>query len=497
MKKLLGFCMFVMVALGPSVVQGQGGTLRSSTAANGFSNIVRYCSSRGSYVNASMNPMGVGFQFSLTDLAQLIDAQFPNDNYVVLDMELLDEMVFFCGFDRVLNSGLLGWFNIEGLFYDNEPIHIDTVGLIRLENIEVFRGEEDEIHVVGYGVHSEGWVIPDVSLPDWVCLYKAFEAVGDPTCNNMQYRVAEMYSGGLNSDYRDVKVTDDFVVFMQCSGNQQCRHEIGIGVDLVVFPKNDMLSVPYCSLQQFQTIDDYMIYGPGCTYVFWANTDPFNTNAKMVSIGENRLAVCTHRIDLSPDTSGLTNCNDCLSIFHNNSFLTHRIYDVSPLLMNNPAMIVSAIEAKLPSTYSHVGVVKGLVYDMDKYAVLHDFERGSSYESAVTVFDFTSGTPATVTSSYQTLPISGWRTEGLCSDGATSYLVSGFESSTINHFFKKTPFVDEGVNCSVLDIFDITDLNIIEAKNNTWGVDASNWFPLIFEDHYPSVNQEELQIICE
>jgi hypothetical protein len=165
--------------------------------------------------------------------------------------------------------------------------------------------------------------------------------------------------------------------------------------------------------------------------------------------------------------------------------------------MNNPAMIVSAIGAKLPSTYGHVGDVKGLVYDMDKYAVLHDFERGSSYESAVTVFDFTSGTPSTVTSSYQTLPISGWRTEGLCSEGATSYLVSGFESSTINHFFKKTPFVDEGVNCSVLDIFDITDLNIIEAKNNTWGVDASNWFPLIFEDHYPSVNQEELQIICE
>ena len=61
-----------------------------------------------------------------------------NDDYVVLDMELLDEMVFFCGFDKVLNTGLLGWFNIEGLFYGSEPIHIDNsllnMGLLRLNH---------------------------------------------------------------------------------------------------------------------------------------------------------------------------------------------------------------------------------------------------------------------------------------------------------------------------------------------------------------------------
>ncbi|GEM_PF-3267193 len=497
MKKSYGICMFAMLALGSWDMYGQGGSLRSSNIAQGFSNIVRYCNVGGSYVNASMNTLGMGFHFSLTDLTQLIDAKFPNADYVVMDMEVLEDMVFFSGYDRVLNTGMLGWFNIQGLFYGNDPIYIDTVALIRLENIEVFRGEEGEVHVVGYGVYWEGWVVTDVSLPDWVCLFKAFEAVGDPMVNNMQYRVAELFGGGLNNDYRDIKVTEDFVVFLHCSGNQLCSHEIGTGVDLVVFPKYGMLSVPQCHLQQFQTIDNLTIDVPGCTHVFWDNADPYSTITKMVSIGENRLAVCSHRVDLIEYYPSLINCDECALYDKGDCFLVHRIFDVSPLLSNNPAFIVSAIEAKLPSTYGRVGDIKGLVYDTEKYAVLHDFERGSAYESAVTVFDFTGGIPTTALSNYQTLPINGWRTDGLCAEGTNSYLVNGMEISTWNHHFMKTPFVSIGSGCSVQDVFDVTDIPIIEAKDNTWEVDASNWFPLAFIEFYPEVEEEELQVICE
>lgn len=493
--------MFVMVALGPSVVQGQGGTLRSSTAANGFSNIVRYCSSRGSYVNASMNPMGVGFQFSLTDLAQLIDAQFPNDDYVVLDMELLDEMVFFCGFDRVLNSGLLGWFNIEGLFYGSEPIHIDNsllnMGLLRLENIEVFRGEGSEVHVVGYGVCADSINRLSRPYPIHEYWYLAFEAVGFPN-GVMNYRIADLRWGGLITYIRDVKVTDNYVVFLECDGNQYCKPNHGVGIDLYAFPKYDMFSSLNCYLQQFQTIEDSMAYRPGCTYVLRTSSDPDSCNAKMVSIGRDKLAVCSHRVRLDYNYLPPSGCDSCTYEERHDCYIVHRVYDLSPLLVNNPAITMSATTAKLPSVNGQVVRINGFVNEGERYAVLHEFERGGTYESAVTMMDFTGGTPATITSNYQTIPTSNWTTDNLCANGAGSYLVSGASSGTLNHYFMESPFVNTGGGCSVQDVFNTVPLPIVEAKSNTCSLDASGWVQLEFMEHFPAdLPEEEMSTICE
>ena len=191
----------------------------------GDKNIVRYSPGDNAFINASRNQPPTGYHFTMTDLSTMIDAYFHED-FEVRDMEILGDIVFFCGKDLVLSSGIIGWFDIYSLFHGAGTIHIDktlsALGLQSLDNIEVFTDQGGGIHIAGYGVYSE-----TMTTYSYIhTLYRAFEAVGNPA-TGMQYRVADLY-GGYHSDIKDMAVTDNFVVYLKCDRNILCSPYNGI-----------------------------------------------------------------------------------------------------------------------------------------------------------------------------------------------------------------------------------------------------------------------------
>ena len=433
----------------------------------------------------------------------MIDVAFPNMKYEVKDMEILDDWVYFCGEYKLSGSGMVGWFRMQDLFYGAGSLFIDNTllsqGLITLDDIEVFKDQGGGVHIVGYGKHKDyiGSSVCDTTHSQ-LFLYKAFEAVGSPL-SGMVYRTADLYGGGLYSRIEDVVVTDNYIVFLGCDKNQCCPLYHGVGIDLEVLPKFNMLSAPHIDLGQFMTIEDETRFIPGCTLVLRANSDPDEYQAKMVSIGQDRVAVCSHRVDIDYSFVPLS-CQDCQIEPRSTCYLAHRIYDISPLFTNNPIIMTSAVAATLPSSRGMVECVKGLRYDNCHYYVLHKFEGSTGsgvVDCAVTKFDFSSGIPTMAESDFQnTAPWNNWEPESICLSIGGVYTVSGKENSAL-HYFRKTPFVSTSGGCLYQNRWVVKPIPTIVAKQNTWPLDAGSFVGLNCVEYVGVRSNDVIQIICE
>lgn len=453
------------------------GELYNTPNVQGVMNVVRYSPTENAYVNASLDP-GLGFNLSLMDLNNIVDLFF-SDSYEVRDMEIVDDTVFFCGRDLVNTSGFIGWFSIQELFHTipTGAIHIDNslsvLGLQTLDNIEVYRDQGRKLHVAGYGFHNIG-----------AYTYKAFEAVGSPA-TVMQYRVADLYSCDINSQIRDMAVTDHFVVYLQCDRNQLCYPYYGIGIDFEVFPRYDMFMAPTFSLGEFQTIDVHYEHINGCPYVLRDNSDPHDLEAKMVHVGGDVVAVCSYREDIKYINSlfpQYPDCVDCPPHEIKTKYLVHRLYDITPLLTNNLVVMTSALEAPLPGGVSDI---VDFVYDKQKgqYVVLHELETSPGvWERAFTTIDFSSGTPTYITADYQTTASTAtvWRPESLCLSGGGGYFVSGFEIVPHTHYCWKSHVNSVDGNCDVHIQYPMVAIPTMEAKSDPAPMNASSWLPLAF-----------------
>ena len=481
----------------------------SNVYVQGDKNIVRYSPGDNAFINASKNQPPTGYHFTITDLSTMIDAYFQ-ENFEVRDMEIYGDKVFFCGKDLATVSGFIGWFDIYSLFHGAGDVHIDNTlsaqGLLSLDNIEVFTDQGGGIHIAGYGVYSE-----TMTTYSYIhTLYRAFEAVGNPA-TGMQYRVADLY-GGYHSDIKDMAVTDNFVVYLKCDRNILCPPYIGIGVDFEIFPKYNMFSATHYTLGQFQNITYHFVYYYDninyCVFQIPDNSDPHTSEAKMVHIGQDKVAVCSYRTDLDYSRwipSGDCPSNpyqDCIDAFfcdENRWYLANRVYDISPVLTNNLVVMVSADVAQLPSKLE---VIEDFVYDSQKnsYVVVHRHERiPGVFETAFTTMDYSSGMPTNVYSDYEIVvgTANGWRPTSVCLFGNGEYLVSGHEQTGYEQMFWKSKINFEVGGCDLNMQYPVTTIPTDEGNNNIWDMSASGWVTLDFIEYFPYEKIEnELMIKC-
>ncbi len=154
----------------------------------------------------------------------LIDVKV-SDNLKVRDFEIIDGLVFLCG-ESSGGSGFLGWFDINDLFYAGGTAQIDqtlsALGLLTLDNIEVYHDTTGAIRIAGYGVYS--YYALNVTL------YRAFEAVGTPVAG-MQYRTMDLWCAGPFADIADLTVTDNFVVYLSRERIARLNNDIVISID--------------------------------------------------------------------------------------------------------------------------------------------------------------------------------------------------------------------------------------------------------------------------
>lgn len=475
---------------------GQTGTLYR-VPFSGVDNIVRYEPVTGRHVTYSL-VAGNENHFSLTDLNTLIDVRVAV-GLKVRDFEILDEQVFFCG-ENGSGSGFLGWFNINDLFYNGAAAHIDqtlsTLGLLTLDNIEVFRNPvTDKIHVVGYGVHSHMSLYKD---------YRAFEAVGFPLMN-MSYRTMDLRSTWEYGDYSDIVVTDNFVVYLSSIRSNAIYapfgpivgSNIGVGIDLQPFPKYDMFGNPPFYYHYYQLAYISSIFASG--WVLPINNDPYSSiEPKMVHSDGDKIAVCTYRQDLD-DNSGLP----FTSYFPPTAtYITHMEFDLSTLLPSTNNFIPMT-SYRIAQLYLGKPIsLDGFEYDPQtkRYAILHRHESSSGvYEHAVTIFDFIGGMPTSVESSYQTAfnTISGWRPENMCFDGTVYYTVMGHDMMSSEFIFWRKNISATGgqySNCERNVQYPVTPLPLVPAKYYENAALPTVWKPLVFQEQERGDVQE---FFCE
>lgn len=359
---------------------GQMPSRISTVPCNGVLSLVRQDPATGKHVTYS-RPLGTEAHFALSDNTQMLDVKVA-DNIRITDFEIIDGMVFFCGDDYTCNSGLLGWFDINKLFYYNVPVHIDAtlsaMGLASLDNIEVYHSASgNEIHVAGYGRR------PSESKTDMV-----FEAVGLPT-TGMSYRTMKITpSSGLDVDIVDMAITDNYAVFLS-----QVMYDYsslyGIGVELYPFPKYAMFDTPPFTSDffQFAAVD----YCPCHLQVYGLNIDPVSFPC-IVHSTEDKVSVCSHNIT--------NNVTDPHAPSSSSGELAFRTFDLSPLSLSSPITMTAAHYIELPKP--NLGDIVDLLYDrgQDCYLVFHQHEAAMGYqEYGVTHINLIGGTfPATVES---------------------------------------------------------------------------------------------------
>ena len=476
MKKILIQTIFLSFCLLSGVTYGQSGTLYLASAM-GVDNIVRYDPTTGKHVIYS-TVTGSENHFSLTDMNILIDVKVA-DNLKVRDFEIIDGLVFFCG-ESSGGSGFLGWFDINDLFYAGGTAQIDqtlsALGLLTLDNIEVYHDTTGAIRIAGYGVYS--YYALNVTL------YRAFEAVGTPVAG-MQYRTMDLWCAGPFADIADLTVTDNFVVYLSRERNQLCVPNLGIGISLHPLPKYDMFgTLPYYYHSfQFTSISPLFSYG----YVVPINDDPYHeVMPKIVHSTGDEVAVCTYRKDL--DESGLIPpLPPCVSAYTPpiNAYITLYEFDLTALVpsINNVVPMTSRAIAQLNNDI--VISLDGLVYESQthRYIILHRHETSVGVdEHAVTTANYLSGVPTFFESSYQTTfnTSSMWMPTNICVDGYLNYTVVGYDMVSMEYIFWRNSAATVAGNCDRMVQYPVVSLPLEDEKCYACNVKPTTWTPLLF-----------------
>lgn len=481
-----------------NVMFGQTGTLYKSPLM-GIDNIIRLEPTTGKHIAYSL-VAGIQNHFILTDYNSVTDVTI-SQNLNIKDFEIIDGKVFFCG-NNGLGSGLIGWFDIDSLFSLQSNAYIDqtlsALGLLSLDNIEVYNDSIGNIHIAGYGLHDE-----PAANKKW---YRAFEAVGTLS-TGMDYRSLDLYAHGMYDDVTDMAVTDNLVVFLTTFRRQICPDHVGLGIILEPFPKTDMFGSSPFHYHYFQLTELSSLYP---SYILPYVNDPYcdiifnQIHPKMVHSFGDEIAVCTYRKTLD-ETSWIlpTSPNDCGSTLSEiETFLTHLTFDLSPLAanINSAITMTSNVIAKLYN--GNLGTINDIIYEpqSQRYAILHRHETSAGIsEHAVTTFNFLLGPPTNVESSYQIAhnTSSGWYPESICWDGNLYYSVMGYDQSTFEYVFWNKSIVAANGDCDKIIKYPVIHQPLIGDKNSPNYIKPTGWLPILFQAHpILASNYENCFIIC-
>ena len=474
-RVLLQTVFFACFSLLCDMAYGQTGYLYHNTI-EGLQNMIRYHKNSGKYITYSWGGGGTANHFAITDIhSNMIDAHVA-DGYFVQDFEILDDYVFFCGYNASM-SGFLGWFDINNIFYGAGlpgATQIDETlsmyGVEWFDNIEVYYDKYGRIHIAGVGQH----VVSGVPVG-----YKAFEAVGY-TPNTMQYRVADLYGSG---SMPKLTVTDDFVVYVTGEKNV-CG--TGIGFMLEPFPKNDMFPLPSHPTYFFQTI----VTGSGLPPQLY---DPY-LNIGIIHKGSNTMAVCNYRCGLSTYPEPPV-CNYSID---NNFVLLLREYVLAPLLSSNPIQMVSASGVKFPLGVSEI---RRLAYDplTKHYIILFNNEVApGAYEDGVMTMDYSSGASPTMAQTTYQQAFPNGLLHDMCLDGSSRYTACGFESfSNFLYFFWQDDILSNAYTCANYIDYNVVKENVAVHKEYEYMSNVVGWVALTFIPNIePVIQTDNNSLIC-
>lgn len=487
MKKIITQTIFMCFGLICCMSYGQTGTLYKAPIG-GTGNIVRYDAATGNHIAYSMSALGDNV-FSLTDMNILIGVKVWN-GLKVTDFEIIDGMVFFCG-DNGAGSGFLGWFGINDLFYNGGAAYIDqtlvTLGLLTLDNIEVYHDTTGAIRIAGYGLHR--------TISTNHHLYRALEAVGTPA-TGMQYRTMDLWGPGPYADIADVSVTDHFVVYLSREMCQTCISHTGIGITLHPFPKYDMFGTAPFYYHCFQlTYISPLYYGS----IVLINDDPSHeVMPKMVHSTGDKVAVCTYRRDLDDNNPIVPFPNIVLPPI--NTYIALYEFDLTTLIpsTNNAVPMTSRAMAQL--YHGNIISIDGFEYEPQthRYIVLHRHESSAGVlEHAVTTANYLGGVPAFFESSYQTAfnTSSMWMPTSMCLDGYLNYTVMGHDNS-LGYIFWRNSAVAAAGNCDRVVQYLVSQLPLEDEKYYAWNVKPETWEPLVFVPLGTDLGVYPCEIIC-
>jgi hypothetical protein len=305
------------------------------------------------------------------------------DNFNVKDMEVFDDVAYFCG-STITGKPLLGWVNLYDLVGSNVTLYIDSLtfgavvpALNSIDNIEVYHNTMmGRICVAGYGSTSSGYLGFEYIVPVGLTQPKI-------TWGTLPYTPL------------DVTLTDQYVVF---AGTYAGR-------DIVIHPfikgqTFSMASVPYYlyTVAPSPTIEPY-------------------SGLRIVDIGNDMVATLTHRQE-----SGIY-------------YMLLREFDVSNAFPSG--MVPMPVAYKTQFNYSMLlGIVFGFLYDANTYTylVLQNYEvYPSDFYDVVTKIDFSSGIPSFVQSDFS---LSGYPMKSISLSDSSMYVAYGYLSSMENLFWK-------------------------------------------------------------
>lgn len=475
MKKKVTQSIFLWLCMLCGMSYGQNTGFLYKNGIDGWQNMIRYCKNYDNYITYSCGAAGTENHFAITDIQSImIDAHIAS-GYYVQDFEILDNYVFFCGYNAT-GSGFLGWFDINDVFYDTGTpgrAYIDETlsmyGIEWLDNIAVYYDGQRKIHIAGVGHH----IVAGVPAG-----YKAFEAVGTIP-NNMQYRVADLIGSGYMPK---LTVTDNYVVYVSDEKNS-CG--TGIGYMLEPFPKDDMFASPTHPTFFFQTVVAATCIPPNAY-------DPY-LMFDIAFKNQNTIAICNYRCGFS--TYYIGSCN--YSIDNNFEFVL-REFDLAPLLSNNPIQMISEGRAILPL---NVGSIRKLAYDQrTKYYITlfrNEVSAGVD-EDGILAMDYSSGSvPTTAQATYQQAYSSGFLWD-MCLNGSSRYTASGFDwSSYHNYYFWQDDIISNASSCANYINYNVVNNNGDEPKPDVCLSNVVGWIVLNFIPNMdPEIHVDNNGLLC-
>lgn len=445
-QKLLLLLMLLLPMVSAEVCNGQGFPMIYKNVTNGYLNQIKYDCVTGNHIMYSTSLANEN-HFSLTDITNTtIDVRIST-GYIIKDFEIFEDYVFFCG-NTSLGEGLIGWFNINDLFYASLPAYTDNTLIVsmisELDDIEVYRDIYGKIHIAGLGSNTTFNSI-------------GFEAMGDPL-TGMQYRTSV-----FQFPVHDLTITDRFIVY---AGDYAQR-----GITLYPFPKNDIFSST--------------IFHPS---VYFQTTTPYTVEPDVI----DNIEIIHTEGDCVATLSRYT-VNNPFGI-NLSQHLALRTYKVNDSI----AVMTSAYGMPYPYIFSTSRNIREAAYDpnLSTYYVLHKFPIASSMNIyAVTELDFSAGIPSYIHnyySSYTAIPMYGF-----CLTHSHYYTVCGFDPS--NHI----PYYWQGIhsspigNCVYDQPLSLKVLDNEDGKDIGSSIVISGWRPLVFQDEEVGLEHTtDSELIC-
>lgn len=338
----------------------------------------------------------------ITDVYNTIRYAPVLDNFTVMDMEVFNDVAYFCG-RTITGKPLLGWVNLYDLVGTNATLYIDSMtfstvvpALNTIDNIEVYLSSMiGRICVAGYGSASSGHMGFEYVMP-------------------MGWLPPSITWGTLPYTPLDVTATDHYVVF---AGTIMSR-------DIVIHPfvKGQTFSMANVPYYLFTVAQSPII-------------EPYN-GLRIVDIGNKKVATLTHQQDFY-------------------YYMLLREFDVSSAFPGGTVTMLTTYKTQF--NYSLLqGTVFGFLYDTNihTYIVLQNYEVSPSYfYDVVTKIDFSSGMPSSVQSDYS---IFGYNMKNISLSDSSMYVAYAYDTPmSMNMYWKdhNTPTVPS--SCLLSDILPI------------------------------------------